>query len=233
MTTNRFPEIRQVVLLTSDLEQALATARSTLGVPTGLRAVEEMREIGFSHEVFGFDRTYIEICEPIDADSRLGQRAAAAGSGFMVVAQVEDFDAMLARAKALGIEPLFAKDHHGSPISQWHPRDLGTIAEIDEMRPADSWHFAPDVYGTRSTSVVEDVTAVYLSVADPEEMARRWATIIDGELVDGTSVRATNQMMHFAEVEGTRDVYRVDCRSADRGSVGKSFELCGVTFAFV
>ncbi len=169
---SQLPELRQIVLLTADLEGALKTAREFFEVPVGYRAVEDMAEIGFIHEVFGFDRTYIEICQPIDPESSMGRRAARADSGFMVVIQVDDADAMLDRAAALDLKPLFTKDLHGSPISQWHPRDFGTIAEIDEMRPSDSWHFAPAIYGARSTAVVEDIVAAELAVADPERDGR-------------------------------------------------------------
>jgi hypothetical protein len=232
MSSQEFPELRQVVLLTSDLEGALDRAREYFKVPSGFRDVEGMAAIGFSHEVFGFDRTYVEICEPLDPQSRVGQKAAQADSGFMVVIQVDDRDAMVERASSLGVQPLFVKDHHGSPISQWHPRDFGTIAEIDEMRPPTSWHFAPDVYATRSTSVVEDIVTIYLSVAEPQAMAARWAEVIGGECV-GDAVRVGSRWLRFAQVDGISNVYQVDCRASDRNRVGETFELCGVRFCLV
>lgn len=232
MSAQQFPELRQVVLLTSDLERSLAEARSFFEVPVGFRDVDGMAAIGFAHEVFGFDRTYVEICEPLDADSRLGQKAALADSGFMVVVQVADRDAMVERAAGLGLAPLFVKDHHGSPISQWHPRDFGTIAEIDQMRPPTSWHFAPDVFEARSTSVVEDIVAVHLAVSEPEKVADRWATVVGGEHEE-MSVRVGHRWLRFESVEGVSNVHRVDCRAADRTRVGESFELCGVVFTLV
>jgi len=229
------PELRQVVLLTDDLEAALARARADFQVPEGTRDVAGMAEIGFVHEVFGFDRTYVEICQPVDPSSPLGRKVASGGgSGFMVVVQVADSAAMLRRAADLGLEPLFVKDFHGSPISQWHPRDFGTIAEFDEMRPADSWHLAPDVYRGRGTGVVEDIVAVTLSVVDPDAMAARWATVLDGRLrPDGRSVDAGGTVIAFVTVPGVSGLVAADCRAHDRGRVGQRIEACGVEFRLV
>ena len=229
------PELRQVVLLTGDLEAALGQARESFAVPPGTRDVEGMAQIGFVHEVFGFERTYVEICQPTDPASPLAAKVAAKGdAGFMVVVQVADSDTMVQRARGIGIEPLFVKDFHGSPISQWHPRDFGTIAEFDEMRPADSWHLAPAVYDARSTAVVEDVVAVELSVADPAAMAARWATVIGSQVgADGTSVDAGGRAIRFGTRVGVTGVIAVDCRAADRARAGETIRLCGVDFRLV
>jgi hypothetical protein len=191
-----------------------------------------MAEIGFIHEVFGFDRTYIEICQPIDPESSMGRRAARADSGFMVVIQVDDAAAMLDRAAALELTPLFTKDLHGSPISQWHPRDFGTIAEIDEMRPSDSWHFAPAIYAARSTAVVEDIVATELAVADPEAMAQRWAAVV-GAPAEGTSVEVGDRVLRFSPATDVVGVISVDCRATDRGRAGETLRLCNVDFRLV
>ena len=235
MPTKTLPDLRQVVLLTADLENALATARAGLEVPQGFRDVSGMAAIGFVHEIFGFDHTYVEVCQPADPESRLGQRVATRGDfGFMVVVQVDDVEAMVGRARDIGIAPLFVKDHHGNTVSQWHPRDLGTLAEFDQIRPADAWHFAPDVYAARGAGVVEDIVAVHVSVPHPEDMARRWAVVLDAALEDdGTSVDAGGRSIHFADVPGVSGLHAVDCRATDRSRVGSELQLCGVAFRFV
>jgi hypothetical protein len=229
------PELRQIVLLTDDLDAALAQARAEFHVPEGTRDVAGMAAIGFVHEVFGFDRTYVEICQPVDPDSPLGRKVAAnGGSGFMVVVQVDDSAAMLARAAELGLQPLFVKDFHGSPISQWHPRDFGTIAEFDEMRPADSWHLAPAVYQSRGTGVVEDIVAIELSVAEPTAMAARWAAVIGAEPgLDGTSITLGSRAIRFTSIDGATGLVSADCRAHDRSRVGERIRVCGVDFRLV
>jgi hypothetical protein len=224
-----------VVLLTADLDAALAKARSEFGVPPGTRDVAGMAAIGFRHEVFGFDRTFIEICEPLDPSSSAGRKVARDGdSGFMVVVQVADAAAMLARAKDLDIEPLLADEFHGSPISQWHPRDFGTIAEFDQMVPPDSWHMAPEVYRGRNTSVVSDLAAVRLAVADPTAMASRWAIVIGADVgPDGTTVEVGGRTIEFVPRTDRAPVLEVDCVAAHRDRVGEVIRLCGVDFRLV
>lgn len=235
MTTPSLPELRQVVLLTSDLEGTLSTLRAAFGVPQGFRDVEGMAAIGFKHSVVGFDRTYVEVCEPSDPESPLGQKTKAKGdSGFMVVVQVKDSAAMVARAAGLGIEPIFVKDHHGSPISQWRPRDFGTLAEFDQINPEEGWHFAPAVYDARSTSVVDDIVALDISVEDPAAMARRWATVLGASVdEDGTSVDAGGRTIRFNTRPGVRGLHTVECRAGDRARAGERNRISGVDFVLV
>jgi hypothetical protein len=229
------PELRQIVLLTADLEAALDAARAAFGVPPGTRDEAGMAAIGFRHEVFGFDRTYVEICEPLDPQSSAGRRVARDGDGgFMVVVQVADAAATIARAADLGIGPLMHQDFHGSPISQWHPRDFGTIAEFDQVVPPEEWHLAPAVYDGRSTSVVSDVVAVRLAVPDPATMAGRWAAVTGGTLrEDGTTVDLGGRTLAFVTRAEGVDAYAVDCLATDRAHVGTVIRLCGVDFTFV
>lgn len=235
MNNTVLPEFRQLVLLTGDLEGSLSQAREEFAVPEGIRDEEALAKVGMKHEVFGFGRTYVEICEPILAESPAARSLARKGdSGFMVVVQVDDSAAMVARAKELDLEPLVLKDHHGSLLSQWHPRDFGTLAEFDEMRPQDSWHFAPEVYAARGDSVIEDIVAVDLAVADPSAMAGRWAAVIGGSVgADGTSVQTRGCVLRFSTVEGRSGVYSVDCSAADRSRAGETIRLSGVDFNLV
>jgi catechol 2,3-dioxygenase-like lactoylglutathione lyase family enzyme len=236
------PALRQVVLLTGDLEASVATARDAFGFPPGVSDPDGMAAIGFRHQVFGFDRTFVEICQPLDPESAAGRRVAAAGDGgFMVVVQVDEAGPMLARASALGLRPLLTEDFHGSPISQWHPRDFGTMAEFDQMIPADSWHLAPEVYAARSTAVARDVRDVTLEVADPPAMAQRWAAVTGGTVLpDSTAVRLTDGTVTFrprvARSDSTQPhkarpaTFEVVCAAADPSAAGRSIRLCGVDF---
>lgn len=235
MSTTSLPELRQVVLLSNDLEGTLGQLRTHLGVPSGFRDAEGMGAIGFNHEVVGFDRTYLEVCVPKDPESALGKKTAAKGdSGFMVVVQVADGDQLRERASELELKPIVDKLHHGNPLSQWHPRDFGTLAEFDEIRPATSWHFAPDVYEARSTSVVQDLIAVRISVADPAEFAQRWAAVTGGTVKDdGTSVDLSGRTVHFVYKPESRGLTTVELEATDRDRVGEIHRISGVDFVLV
>ena len=152
----------------------------------------------------------------------------------MVVVQVADEGAMIERAVALGLRPLMTGDFHGSPISQWHPRDFGTIAEFDQMNPADSWHLAPAVYSSRSTAVVRDIVGVRLAVPDPAAMAARWATVSGGALQpDGITVAVGGRNIGFLTREPDAAAFAVDCLATNRDHAGTAIRLCGVDFTLI
>ena len=232
MTT--LPCLRQVVLLTADLDAALAEARSAFALPSGVRDVDGMAALGFEHEVLAFDQTFLEICAPLTTDSPQGALLAKQGdSGFMIAMQVGDLDGLVDRAAELGMTPVMHEPYDGHMISQWHPRDLGTLAEIDLVEPADTWHFAPEIFQVGSTEVAQDVVSVDIAVDDPVEMAARWAAVVGGD-AEGPTLRLAASTLRFVEVQdGPRGLRAVDLLAADPARGGEAVELCGVTFRLV
>lgn len=231
---SQLPRLRQVVLITSDLAPALERARTAFALPEGVRDVDGMAAIGFEHEVLGFDETFLEIVAPLAADSPQAQLLAKQGdSGFMVVLQVDDLGAVLARAADLGIAPVLQEDFDGHPISQWHPKDLGTLAELDQMDPVDTWHFAPRCFEVGSTEVARDIVAAEVAVDDPEAMAARWAAVL-ALVPEGPELRLATETVRFVPAgDGPRGLRSVDLVASDPERAGESVELCGVTFRLV
>lgn len=228
------PMLRQIVLITDDLEPALKHARAALGLHEGLRDAEGMAAIGFTHEVLAIDQTFLEIVAPVSMDSPQARQLDKYGpGGFMAVLQVADLPAVRAHAQELGFGPLLDEDYEGQPITQWNPKDLGTIAEIDQMTPADHWHFAPKVFEIGSTEVVQDIRAVDIAVDEPIVMAARWAQLL-GQPVDGPVVPlGGGQSLRFVAADGARGVCAVDVIASDARRVGDAVTLCGVDFRFV
>src|SRR6185369_13077383 len=113
------PALRQVVLLARDLEGALQETKSFLGLRKGIRDAESMAALGFEHEVLAIDETFVEIVSPLSADSSPGWLLAKRGEGgYMVVLQVSDLDALVARAAAIGLKPVLHSEFEGNPMSQ-------------------------------------------------------------------------------------------------------------------
>lgn len=228
------PCIRQVVLLVPDLEEAIAQARETFGFTSGTRDPESMAELGFEHEVCSFADTFIEICAPLSADSASGRLIERKGAvGYMLVVQVEDQKAVIDRAAGLGVEPLFAQDFEGNRISQWHPKSLGTLAEIDQVEPAESWHFAPRVFEPSCTDVARDIVGAELATADPEAMAKVWADVLDLTLTDPTTLQLSDTVLRFVQADGANGLVAVDVAATDPARVGDVVRIGGVDFRFV
>ncbi|MET0133658.1 MAG: VOC family protein [Kibdelosporangium sp.] len=227
------PSLRQVVLLTGDLPATLTRARSALGLNDGVRDESGMAALGFEHEVLAIDQTFVEIVAPLSEDSSPGRLLRRAGEcGYMVAIQVDDADAVVARAAAIGLKPVMRTVYEGNPLTQWHPRDLGTLAEIDEMRSGADWHFCPELSDTGSTDVVTDIVAVELAVPDPAGYARRWATLLALDIPNGsTSLDLGGRELRFVpSAEGRDGLVTVEL-AATAGAAEHT--LCGVRFSVV
>jgi hypothetical protein len=226
--------LRQIVLLTGDLPAALAEAKSLLGLNDGVRDEPGMAELGFDHEVLAIDQTFLEIVAPLAADSSPGRLLRRGGDrGFMVVLQVPDVDAVLERAASIGLEPVMHTVYEGNPLTQWHPRDLGTLAELDEMRAEAEWHFCPELSDTGSTRVVRDIVAVDVAVDDPASVAGRWAVLLGLTVPHGTTeLDLGGRKLRFVPRQADRDGLVAVTLAASDGT-RRDHTLCGVHFSIV
>jgi Glyoxalase-like domain len=231
---DNLPALRQVVLLAADLPRALSSTRDFLGLNPGIRDADSMAKLGFEHEVLAIDQTFIEIVSPLSADSSSGRLLARRGEGgYMVVLQVSDVDAMVERAAGIGLKPILHEEFEGNPMTQWHPRDLGTLAELDEMRVA-PWHFCPELSDTGSTAVASDIVSVDIAVPDPAGYAARWATLLGLAVDDGqTTLDLGGRTLNFVPAGDAVGLLNVRLAASDPGAVGSTATLCGVGFSLV
>ncbi len=229
------PRIRQVVLLVPDLDDTLTQARDAFGFTSGTRDPESMAELGFVHEVLSFADTFLEICAPMTPDSVPGRLVERRGAiGYMLVVQVADLQAAVDRAADIDVAPLFAQDFEGNRISQWHPKVLGTLAELDQVDPPESWHFAPRIFEASCTDVARDIVAADLAVPDPEAMARTWSQVLDVPLTDATALSLDRTTLRFVPAsEGVAGLVAVDVEATDADRVGETVRLGGVDFRLV
>ncbi|TWE07887.1 hypothetical protein [Rudaeicoccus suwonensis] len=211
------PALRQLVFLAADLDTTLATARAEFGLREGISDAAGMAQLGFVHQVLTIGRTHLEFTAPLSPDTGPGRLVAHRGDiGYMVVIQVADIDATIRRAAALDLTPVLETPYEDNTITQWHPRDFGTLLELDQIRPADSWHMAPRIFEIGSTDVVGDVTGIDIAVADPPTVAQTWATVLDIQLRNqDTTLDLDGRTIRFVRA----------CRSAETGLVAVELPL--------
>jgi hypothetical protein len=228
------PRLRQIVLLSGDLPAALHRAKSMLGLRDGVRDAVGMAALGFEHEVLAIDETFVEIVAPLATESSSGRLLKRTGEcGYMVALQVPDVAAVISRASTIGLKPIVDSVYEGNPMTQWHPRDLGTLAEIDEMRGGAEWHFCPELSDTGSTGVVADIVAAEIAVRDPVGYARRWATLLGLDVAPNTaSLDLDGRELRFApSTSGRVGLVAVELQAAPGGSARPDHTLCGVRFS--
>lgn len=228
------PTIRQVVLLVPELEPALAEFRKTFGFTRGTKS-DGITKWGFEHEVFTFGDSFLEICAPLAADSHPGRLMERRGAmGYMVVVQVDDLEAVIAKAAVQEIKPLFAEDLDGNAISQWHPKAFGTLVEFDQVNPHDSWHYAPRVFEASCTEVARDVVGAVLAVADPAAMAATWSTVLGAPLINPTTLDLQRTTLTLVQAVGAKSgLVEIELEPTDPSRVGETIHLSGVDFTFV
>ena len=226
------PRIRQLVLLVPDLETALAEVREVFGFTQGIRDVEEMAKLGFEHEICSFADTFLEICAPLGPEWSHARLVEKRGPmGYMVDVQVEDLEAVVARAAELDIAPLFKEVFNDSLISQWHPRALGTLAEFDQIEPAETWHYAPRIFANAATGVATDMVGAEIAVADPVAMTATWAAVLGVTPSSETTLDLSGSTLRFTE--GTEGFRGIDVAAADPARVGETVHLLGIDVHFV
>ncbi|MGN6609710.1 MAG: VOC family protein, partial [Jatrophihabitans sp.] len=228
--------VRQLVFLAANLETTLARAKRELGLHDGVDDAEGMAALGFVHQVLTIDRTFLEFTAPLGPDTMPAKLVAKRGDlGYMVVVQVEDIEATKARASDLGLKPVFETPYEGHTITQWHPRDFGTLVEFDQIRPADTWHMAPRIFEHGSTDVVGDIAAIELAVPDPGAVARTWATVLDVPVGADAVLDLGGRAVRFVpSAEGAGSgLVAVELPATDRADAGRVVTLSGVEFRLV
>jgi hypothetical protein len=224
--------LRHIVLATDDLTGAVARARDGFGLAPGIRDAEAMRAFDLEHEVLVLGSAYLEILAPLGHRPELpAARFLARGGpgGYMLDLQVRDLEEVLDRAGRLGLAPVLREEYRGNQICQLHPRDFGTLLEIDQIVGPGDWHWDEEFPAAARAAERALPTAAVIAVPEPVPMARRWAEVFGGELA-GTSVGLRGVTVSFADAGDKRPgLVSVDMTVPPDGEAG-ALEVAGVVF---
>lgn len=177
--------LRQIALVAAELWPVDDDLRSVFafGVPFNDPGVEVF---GLQNAVIPAGHQFIEIVAPTregTAGGRYLERRGGDG-GYMVILQCDDHPTVKARVDALGVRRVVETDSDHYSIMQLHPKDTcGSFLEIDVQHGGESmdgpWEPAgPTWQGQRSTTV-RGITAAEIQSDAPDELAARWAAILD------------------------------------------------------
>jgi hypothetical protein len=199
--------LRHLVLATDNLAAAAAAAQSWLGVAPGIADAEAMLDFDLEHEILVLGSAYLEIVAP------LGNRPELPGAkflarhgpgGYMLDLQVPDLEEILTEAAKLGIEPVLRDVYRENYICQLHPRDFGTLLEVDQNTGGRDWHWDAEFSPAQRSAERALPVAAQLAVPDPAQMAHRWARVFGGDLaVDTNSVLLNGVTISFVAAAGS------------------------------
>lgn len=141
-------------------------------------------EFGLDNAVYPVGDTFFEVVSPIQDGTTAGRyldRRGVDTAGYMVLVQVDDLDAVRARAAELGIRAVWSIDLDDIRATHLHPRDLGAITSIDQPTDPASWRWGGP--GWEERAVTGGLRSVEVAGADPE----RWSALLDRPL-DGAAI---------------------------------------------
>ena len=179
--------LRQVVVVTTDLEGVSATLRSSLGL--GEPFVDPgVGEFGLENRVFAAGSSFVEVLTPIRAGTAGGRYLERRGgdAGYMAIFQFgpdrSELDAARKRVADLGVRVVWQADLDDIAGTHLHPGDVGgAIVSLDWASPWESWHWAGPAWrgGAPAGADVEGgVISLTIGAAYPTAMAARWAEVL-------------------------------------------------------
>ncbi|WP_106850546.1 VOC family protein [Blastococcus sp. Marseille-P5729] len=231
--------LRQVALVAADLEPVEAEITEKLGLELCFRD-PGVGEFGLHNALFPVGDKFLEVVSPNEEGTTAGRLLDKRNGdgGYMVILQVDDLADFSDRFGEHEVRIVYTAEGPGITGIHLHPRDIGgAILSVDSTDDWQDWGWAgPDWRDKVSTELVADLLGVTIQAADPESMARRWATVLDRALVedtDGHRVELDEGVIRFvADADGRGDgLTAIDLRAAD--GQARTEVICGTTVNLV
>jgi len=213
--------LRQIALVAHDLDEAIASVRTHLGVDVCFRD-PGVAEFGLHNALFRIGDQFLEIVSPVTSGTTAGRLLERAGGdcGYMAIFEVDDLDKRMTHLASLGVRTVRQGDFRQIRGRHLHPKDTGgTLVSIDQPHRPGEWHWAgPTWRDAPPSTVASAITGITLASPDPEQLRARWGRL-------GIDAAAK----YVAHTDNDR---LVGVTLAPAGGTLRSvnFRLCGVDF---
>jgi hypothetical protein len=223
--------LRQVVVVTTDLDRVASTLQDALGLEVPF-VDPGVAEFGLENRVFAVGSSFIEVLTPVRAGTAGGRYLERRGgdAGYMAIFQLGpdrgELEEARKRASGLGVRVVWQADLDDIAGTHLHPADVGgAIVSLDWASPWESWHWAgPAWRGGAPADAAGGVTGLTVAAAYPTAMAARWAEVLgvatDEEHGDRLVLAEAGQEVRFVPLP-------VGSASRDEGIVEVGLSLPG------
>jgi hypothetical protein len=138
---------------------------------------------GLANAVFAVGDTFLEVVSPTrpgTAASRYLDRRGG-DSGYMVMFEVEDEQAVRKALDVLEIRVVHDTTHDDIVDLHLHPKDVpGAIVALDVTNPVGSWRWGgPAWEGAIPQHAPGGIVGLTVAAVDPQALATRWAAVLD------------------------------------------------------
>jgi Glyoxalase-like domain len=174
------PRLRQAVIAAVDLEPVTDLLRERLGLGEPF-CDPGVGHFGLRNAVFALENTFLEVVSPVAPDTAAGRLIARRGGdcGYMLMFQVDQFDAARDRARAAGVREVFEVRRDEIAEVHLHPRDMrGAIVSLSRPVPPSAWPWGGPGWERRSARA--RVAGATVAVSEPEAVAERWRSVLGG-----------------------------------------------------
>lgn len=179
--------IRQIALVAKELDPAVETICSVLGLEVGFRD-PGVAHFGLSNAVIPVGDTFLEVVCPVSEGTtagRLLERREGDG-GYMVILQTEDLDVHRKQLAQLDVRIVFEHALQDIATLHLHPKDVGgAILSLDVAEPPSSWRWAgPDWESHRRTETTSCIDGVQIQTDNPRKTAEQWSRVVGSPVID-------------------------------------------------
>ena len=148
--------------------------------------------------------TFLEVISPVEENTTAGRFLDRRGGdgGYMVIVQVDDFNLSRKAVENAGIDVVFESEDPQARAVHLHPKQLGgAILSLDYMDPPESWKWAGDNWSEEvDTTLVESISGVQVQSSDPNEMKRKWQSVLSVNTEIAKSIiNLDNTIIEFTE----------------------------------
>ncbi len=247
--------LRQLAIITGDLEAAVAPLLDVFGLSEGFRDPHLLPHFGLVNCVVPVGDQFIEICatarEGTQGERFLKRRGE---GGYMVILQADPHAAFRSRVDELKVRVIAEQAKPAYHMVQLHPRDTGgPMLEVDWHEGGDTperpWSHAGRK-GIR-TERVQSIAAAEIQSEDPAGLAARWSEILGRPSRPGNGgthrIALDESELRFVPVTDGRGegLGGIDIRSSQKDQVlaaarkrglpiaGNTINLIGIRFNLV
>ena len=185
MTTPAYLRLRQVCLVSRQLEPSVAALKAIFGLATCFRD-PGVAVFGLENALFAFGESFLEIVSPTTDGTAAGRFLDRSGGvgGYMLIFDCDDPKGRRQRAESLGFRVAYTIDHPGCYGIQLHPRDCrAAILEFDHTDGGEAldgrYYPAGENWQVwRRPEQVQGLALADVETPDPADLAKHWSTLM-------------------------------------------------------
>tara|TARA_B110000438_G_scaffold301111_1_gene355161 strand:+ start:981 stop:1715 length:735 start_codon:yes stop_codon:yes gene_type:complete len=196
-------DIRQLVIVAKERDKVVENLCDLFQIKVAFHD-PGIIHFGLENALLPIGNTFLEVISPVEENTTAGRFLDRRGGdgGYMVIVQVDDFNLSRKAVENAGIDVVFESEDPQARAVHLHPKQLGgAILSLDYMDPPESWKWAGDNWSEEvDTTLVESISGVQVQSSDPNEMKRKWQSVLSVNTEIAKSIiNLDNTIIEFTE----------------------------------